>query len=178
MSVSQTLAGNLLAPACGYYVRDRSGGFCRPRRASGIASSSVFHAGAPMAPGRSSSLTFLKPLIVRMLLWTDRWLGRMPARPARQIARPIRSSKGGFSCKIHALCDALGMPIKYILTGGRKAECRQAIPLLENVKASAVLADKAYDTDELNLVKRSRHKSGHSAQIESERKNRVRLLAL
>ncbi|MGZ4978681.1 MAG: IS5 family transposase [Methylobacter sp.] len=55
-------------------------------------------------------------------------------------------SKGGFSCK---LCDALGMPIKYLLTGGQKAECQQAIPLLENVKPSAVLADKAYDTDEL-----------------------------
>ncbi|PPD43870.1 MAG: IS5/IS1182 family transposase [Methylobacter sp.] len=58
-------------------------------------------------------------------------------------------SKGGFSCKIHALCDALGMPIKYILTGGQEAECQQAIPLLENVKALAVLADKAYDTDVL-----------------------------
>jgi transposase len=58
-------------------------------------------------------------------------------------------SKGGFSCKVHALCDGLGMPIKFILTGGQEAECRQAIPLLENVKASAVLADKAYDTNEL-----------------------------
>ncbi|MGZ5056293.1 MAG: IS5 family transposase, partial [Methylobacter sp.] len=38
----------------------------------------------------------------------------------------LRRSKGGFSCKIHALCDALGMPIKYTLTGGQKAECRQA----------------------------------------------------
>jgi transposase len=27
-------------------------------------------------------------------------------------------SKGGFSCKVHALCDALGLPIKFILTGG------------------------------------------------------------
>ena len=58
-------------------------------------------------------------------------------------------SKGGFGCKIHALCDALGMPIKFILTGGQEAECRQAISLLENVNASAVLADKAYDTNEL-----------------------------
>jgi len=58
-------------------------------------------------------------------------------------------SKGGFGCKIHALCDALGMPVKFILTGGQEAECKQAIPLLENVKASAVLADKGYDTNEL-----------------------------
>ena len=57
-------------------------------------------------------------------------------------------SKGGFGCKVHALCDALGMPLKYILTGGQEAECKQAIPLLENVKALAVLADKAYDTNE------------------------------
>jgi len=58
-------------------------------------------------------------------------------------------SKGGFGCKIHALCDGLGMPLKFILTGGQEAECKQAIPLLANVKASAVLADKAYDTNEL-----------------------------
>ncbi|MDD5577647.1 MAG: IS5 family transposase [Methylobacter sp.] len=58
-------------------------------------------------------------------------------------------SKGGFSCKIHALCDALGRPITFILKGGQKAECQQAIPLLENVNASAVLADQVYDTNTL-----------------------------
>lgn len=58
-------------------------------------------------------------------------------------------SKGGFSCKIHALCDAHGLPLKFILTGGQAAECSQAIPLLKNVRALAVLADKAYDTNEL-----------------------------
>ena len=58
-------------------------------------------------------------------------------------------SQGGFGCKVHALCDAIGLPIKFILTGGQEAECKQAIPLLENVMASAVLADKGYDTNEL-----------------------------
>jgi transposase len=41
------------------------------------------------------------------------------------------------------------MPVKFILTGGQAAECKQAVSLLENVDALAVLADKAYDTDEL-----------------------------
>jgi len=58
-------------------------------------------------------------------------------------------SKGGFSCKIHALCDGLHLPVKFILTGGQDAECCLAIPLLENVKAAAVLADKGYDTNAL-----------------------------
>ena len=57
-------------------------------------------------------------------------------------------SKGGFSCKVHAVCDAHGLPLKFILTGGQAAECTQAIPLLEKMKAIAVLADKAYDTNE------------------------------
>ena len=59
-------------------------------------------------------------------------------------------SKGGFSCKIHAACDAHGLPIQFILTGGQAAECTQAIPLLECIDATAiaaVLADKAYDTN-------------------------------
>lgn len=57
-------------------------------------------------------------------------------------------SKGGFSCKVHAACDALGMPIKFILTGGQEAECKIAIPLVEGLSVSALLADKAYDTNE------------------------------
>ncbi|MEQ1602819.1 MAG: IS5 family transposase [Methylophilaceae bacterium] len=65
-------------------------------------------------------------------------------------------SKGGFGCKVHALCDAFGMPLKFILTGGQEAECKQAIPLLENMKASAVLADKAYDTNALRVWLESR----------------------
>jgi transposase len=35
------------------------------------------------------------------------------------------------------------------LTGGQEAECKQTIPLLENVRALAVLADKGCDTNEL-----------------------------
>lgn len=58
-------------------------------------------------------------------------------------------SKGGFSSKIHAACDALGMPIKFILTGGQAAECTVAIPLLDGIQTSALLADKGYDTNEL-----------------------------
>ena len=64
-------------------------------------------------------------------------------------AEALGRSKGGFGSKVHGLCDALGMPMKFILTGGQGAECKRAIPLLENVNASAVLADKAYDTNEV-----------------------------
>ena len=58
-------------------------------------------------------------------------------------------SRGGFSCKIHALTDSLGLPVKFILTGGQAVDISQALPLLKGVKADALLADKGYDADEL-----------------------------
>ena len=57
-------------------------------------------------------------------------------------------SKGGFSCKVHALTDALGLPVKFILTAGQAADITQAIPLVEGVSALSLLADKGYDADE------------------------------
>ena len=56
-------------------------------------------------------------------------------------------SRGGFSCKIHAVVDALGLPLKFILTGGQAADITQAIPLMEGLSAEACLADKGYDSD-------------------------------
>jgi transposase len=69
------------------------------------------------------------------------------AAHSRAEQEALGRSKGGFGCKIHALCDGLGLPIKFLLTGAQEAECQQAISLLTEVKAAAVLADKAYDTD-------------------------------
>ena len=56
-------------------------------------------------------------------------------------------SRGGFGCKIHAAADGLGLPIKFILTGGQAADISQAIPLMTGISAQACLADKAYDAD-------------------------------
>ena len=56
-------------------------------------------------------------------------------------------SRGGFGCKIHAVVDALGLPVKFILTGGQVADITQAIPLMAGLTAQACLADKGYDSD-------------------------------
>ena len=64
--------------------------------------------------------------------------------------------RSGAQWRVLPPTHALGMPVKFSLTGGQEAECRQAIPLLENVNASDVLADKAYDTNELREWLKSR----------------------
>ena len=45
------------------------------------------------------------------------------------------------------MCDSHGNPLRFILTEGQAADCKQALALLEGLKADAVLADKGYDAD-------------------------------
>lgn len=47
------------------------------------------------------------------------------------------------------LCDALGRPLRFILTGGEKADCQSAESLIKDQQADAVIADKGYDTNAL-----------------------------
>jgi len=58
-------------------------------------------------------------------------------------------SAGGFSTKIHALVDAPGYPVDICLTAGQVHDSVPAKELLENQPAEYVIADKAYDSDEL-----------------------------
>jgi IS5 family transposase len=55
-------------------------------------------------------------------------------------------SRGGFSTKIHALVDALGNPLKFILTAGQRNDITQAENLIQDVQNTTVIADKEYDS--------------------------------
>jgi transposase len=50
------------------------------------------------------------------------------------------------TCKIHMLADALGRPLRFILTGGQVHDVVGAPALLEGMQGGAVIADKAYDS--------------------------------
>ena len=61
----------------------------------------------------------------------------------------IGRSHGGLTTKIHAIVDALGNPVALSLTPGQAHDITQAVPLLDQVKPAALLADKGYDSDAL-----------------------------
>ena len=61
----------------------------------------------------------------------------------------LGQSVGGWSTKIHALVDALGNPLRIILSVGQRADITQAEPLLTDYQTDAVLADRGYDADSL-----------------------------
>ncbi|MFZ2452096.1 MAG: transposase, partial [Methylovulum miyakonense] len=66
-------------------------------------------------------------------------------------AEALGRSRGGFSTKVHALTDALGLPLGFILMGGQKSDIGQAEALLELApeEAEALGGDTGYDCDEL-----------------------------
>ena len=56
-------------------------------------------------------------------------------------------SRGGFTTKIHAACDALGNPLRFFITAGQRLDYIKALDLIEGHEFQALLADKGYDAD-------------------------------
>jgi transposase len=66
-------------------------------------------------------------------------------------------SRGGLTTKIHALVDALGLPILLKLTEGQAHDGRSADDMLDGLGAGDVLlADRAYDSDAMRNTLASR----------------------
>jgi transposase len=61
-------------------------------------------------------------------------------------------SHGGFTTKIHAKVDALGNPLKFIITPGQCSDFTQAEELLKTTTSSYVLGDKGYDSDNIRTT--------------------------
>ncbi|QQR49192.1 IS5 family transposase [bacterium] len=70
----------------------------------------------------------------------------------KQSEEGLGRSKGGFTTKIHATVDALGNPLKIIITPGQRNDITQAETLLKATQNSCVIADRGYDSDALRTL--------------------------
>jgi transposase len=61
-------------------------------------------------------------------------------------------SRGGLTTKINAVVDALGNPLRFILTGGQAHDSKQAEALIDGFDFDKLLADKGYDTNHFRAV--------------------------
>ncbi len=71
----------------------------------------------------------------------------MVRQKKQQDQEAMGKSRGGLSTKIHAAVDALGNPVRFILTAGQYSEIKQANALIQGLTADYVIADKGYDAD-------------------------------
>ena len=78
--------------------------------------------------------------------------GRVKKKGGQQ-SQALGRSRGGFSTKIHASVDALGNPLRFLLTGGQRHDITQAEALLADFDSERVIADRSYDAEEfLHLI--------------------------
>ena len=62
-------------------------------------------------------------------------------------------SRGGLTTKIHAVVDALGLPVGLSLSEGQAYDGHQAEALLKDLQPKSVLlADRAYDADAIRKM--------------------------
>src|SRR5205085_3912480 len=74
---------------------------------------------------------------------------RCSKKSGGQEAQALGRSRGGFSTKIHIAVDALGNPLRLLLTAGQRHDSPQAAHLIEDYEPLALIADKGYDSDNL-----------------------------
>ena len=70
------------------------------------------------------------------------------------------------------LADALGRPLRFILTGGQVHDIVSAPALLHGIEAAAVIADKAYDSNGLRQLIAA---AGMTAVIPSKRSRKLQI---
>jgi transposase len=84
-------------------------------------------------------------------------------RSKKDQDQAIGHSRGGLSTKIHALVDALGNPLAFLLTPGQAHDLAGADALLPHMAANRLIADKAFDADQ--RVRQPLAAAGKSAVI-------------
>ena len=72
--------------------------------------------------------------------------------PVQAIGR----SRGGPSTKISVMVDALGNLVEFVLLPGQRHDLIGVAPLLDGVEFEALIADKAYDSNELRAQLQAR----------------------
>src|ERR1700675_193725 len=73
------------------------------------------------------------------------WTRRKRGTASQAIGR----SKGGMTTKILALTDALGNLVRFVLLPGQRYDTVGIEPLIEGVEFGALIADKAFDSNDI-----------------------------
>ena len=74
-----------------------------------------------------------------------------------QKTEGLGRSKGGFTTKIHALVDALGNPLKFLVTPGQDSDVSWAGKLIGSVRGTYAIGDRGYDCNEFRIELRNKN---------------------
>jgi transposase len=73
-------------------------------------------------------------------------------QPGRRAQSGYEPYKRGLNAKIHLAVDGNAMPVGILITEGIRADCKEAVPLIQGLAADALLADRGYDTQDVDYA--------------------------
>lgn len=84
------------------------------------------------------------------------FIAKMDAQPSHDLVLQavqalgnMVAHQGGLTTKIHAVVDALGHPLRILLTPGNVNDIVPAATLIKGLSADKLLADRAFDANKL-----------------------------
>jgi transposase len=96
-----------------------------------------------------------------------------PGEETAEQNQALGRSRGGFSTKIHLRCNAAGLPIGVVLSGGEAHNVTAYEELMEQRDSDpdAMLADKGYDSD---AIRHDLRDSGATPEIPTRSNRKVK----
>lgn len=141
--------GGLWRRSSGSCERAARGAACRP--SSGIGTG---HMCDSPDGARRVYLSAFRTRCKVTLTWSSYLSTRPSCVPTSTLRAPkktgdqeIGRSRGGLTTKLHVAVDALGNPLRVILSARQIADIECAAKTIEHLSAQAVIADKGYDAD-------------------------------
>ena len=141
--------GGSSKPSSGSCAPAVPGVTCLPSLGTGTVRMCVFHVGVRRVSGSAWPLQ-----CVMMPIWST--CSSTPplfvptsilSAPKKAGGQEIGRSRGGLTTKLHVVVDALGNPLRVILSAGQIADIDQAAALIKDQPAGFIVADKGYDSD-------------------------------
>jgi hypothetical protein len=86
-------------------------------------------------------------------------------------AQAISRSRGGLTSKVHLLTDALGYPVRLVVTGGERNDVTQTPALLPPWSGTQVICDRGHDAD---WWRERLQAAGHEPVVPGRRNRRAR----
>ena len=75
--------------------------------------------------------------------------GASPRGGSKRWQSGYVQDKRGLNTKIYLAVDAHDMPVRIFITEGTRADCKEAVHLIEGISAEVLLADRRYDTNDI-----------------------------
>lgn len=137
--------------ACfGFYAQEHRGGIYRRSTGNGVPCISGSADGVTRGSGKNCwKFWLMSPILEWLMIDASHCKVHPHAAGARGGNQDMSRTKGGSIPRFTLPWMPNGMPVRVLITEGTRADCKEAIHLIDGISAETLLADRGYDTNQI-----------------------------